>query len=506
MKKITVIISFIVISLVSCNKETLVTTQDENETPTTEIVFELTANHPDGATTKAVKTGWEDGDVIFVFFNNVAAPKYLKMSYDGSVWSYTQMNGAVEGSLGLVENATGTMRAVYLPFGNDATVSNDGTSFTFSETTYSYYLTATLSYTVSGGRVSGAFDMQIPEGYIQFFLDDASASSSTEIKLRATQLKPQGIASISANGTITHSSVSSGTPLPGYVYDKSIKDTGESKGYLFSGILAAGSRNVSTTYYFTLISGGLQGTYYSKTFKDKTWYRSATEGRALKMPAISNWTNLSDSYLIYKSNTTIDDSGENYYYRESYLNGFSANVVEMKFQLASSSESSISIACDNLEKDICGDFSLSTTQLVWSQSTRTDDYVDRFNLSEAGVSRTSLMTIRFDGTTNKLSINGIVFDVQFSTFEFNHLFAAYWYERDEGDWSKTQGIPDGSRIYYVKGWDTSGNLIYLGYPVKHINPSSSNEEYCWYTYYKNALTFQYANDAVNQGGYGGYIP
>ena len=50
MKKITVIISFIVISLVSCNKETLVTTQDENETPTTEIVFELTANHPDGAT------------------------------------------------------------------------------------------------------------------------------------------------------------------------------------------------------------------------------------------------------------------------------------------------------------------------------------------------------------------------------------------------------------------------------------------------------------------------
>ena len=215
MKKTMIILMAIAFSFVSCNKEILDNTLDVNEASQTNIIFELTANHPDGAATKAVKTGWENDDVIYVFFNNVAAPKYLKMIYDGTQWTNTQMNGASEESLGLAENATGTMRAVYLPFGNALTVGSAGTAFTFSETTYSYYLTATLAYTVTDGKVSGAFDMAIPDGYVQFFLDDADASFSTEIELREPHLTPQGIASITADGTITHTTVASGAPLKG---------------------------------------------------------------------------------------------------------------------------------------------------------------------------------------------------------------------------------------------------------------------------------------------------
>lgn len=294
MKKTLIILAIIAFALISCNREIIDNTLDENPASQTNIIFDLTANHPDGAATKAVKTGWESGDVIYVFFNNVAAPKYLKMSYDGSAWSTTQMNGATEESLGLAESATGTMRAVYLPFGNTLTVGADGTSFTFSETTYSYYLTATLDYTVTSGKVSGAFDMAIPDGYIQFFLDDASASSSTEIELREPHLTPQGIASVAADGTITHTTVASGAPLKGYVYDKAVKKTGESKGYLFSGILAAGARNTATDYNFTVVTGGWEGTYYAKAFTDKTWYRGESKGRALKMPALSGWTTITD--------------------------------------------------------------------------------------------------------------------------------------------------------------------------------------------------------------------
>lgn len=290
MKKTLIILATAAISLVACNKELVDNTQPLNDNHSIDVVFELTANHPDGTATKAVKTGWESGDVIYVFFDNIAAPKYLKMSYDGSAWTTTQMNGASEESLGLVEDATGTMRAVYLPFGNTLTVSADGTAFNFSETTCSYYLTATLDYTVTGGKVSGAFNMQIPAGYVQFFLEDAGASSSTEIEIREPHLTPQGIASIAADGTIIHTGIASGAPLKGYVYDKE----GETKGYLFSGILAAGARNTETTYYFTLVSGGWEGSYYSKTFADKTWYRGATEGRALKMPVLMNWTLLTD--------------------------------------------------------------------------------------------------------------------------------------------------------------------------------------------------------------------
>lgn len=294
MKKTWIFLAVMAIALVSCNKETIDNTQEESEKVATEIVFNLTANHPEVAT-KAVKTGWETGDVLYVFLDNVAAPKYLKMSYDGSAWTYTQMNGSVEESLGLSNGDSGTMRAVYLPFGNALTVADDGAgAFTFSETTYSYYLTATLPYTVTAGSVSGAFDMAIPAGYIQFFLDDAGASSSTEIELREPHLTPQGIASIAADGTITHTSVASGAPLKGYVYDKESKTVDESKGYLFSGILAAGARNTSTDYYFTLVTGGWEGTYYSKDFADRTWYRDEAVGRALKMPALSGWTEITD--------------------------------------------------------------------------------------------------------------------------------------------------------------------------------------------------------------------
>lgn len=294
MKKALIILATIAFVLVSCNREILDNTLDENPASQTNIVFNLTANHPDGTATKAVKTGWENGDVIYVFFNNIAAPKYLKMSYDGSKWSYTQMNGAMGESLGLVDGATGTMRAVYLPFGNTLTVRASGTAFTFNETTYSYYLTATLDYTVTDGKVSGEFDMAIPDGYIQFFLDDASADPATAIELREPHLTPQGIASIAADGTITHTDVAHGAPLKGYVYDKAVKETGESKGYLFSGVLVADARNASTDYYFTVVSGGWKGDYYAKAFTDKTWYRSESAGRALKMPALSNWTSITD--------------------------------------------------------------------------------------------------------------------------------------------------------------------------------------------------------------------
>lgn len=298
-------------ALVSCDKGVMDNPTEESPSLETEITFNLTAHHPDGAATKAVKTGWEAGDVIFVFFNNVAAPKYLKMSYDGSVWSNTQMNGTVEGTLGLAEGSTGSMRAVYLPFGNALTVGAEGTSFTFSETTYSYYLTGTLGYAVTDGEVSGAFDMYIPEGYVQFFLDDADASEATEIELREPHLTPQGIASISADGTITHTSMAHGAPLKGYVYDKAVKETGESKGYLFSGILSTDARNTPADYRFTLVSGGWQGLYYQKAFLGKTWYRSAAEGRALKMPALSNWLPLPDNQPI---DLGIDVDGKRIYW------------------------------------------------------------------------------------------------------------------------------------------------------------------------------------------------
>jgi hypothetical protein len=205
-----------------------------------QVVFKLSATHPDD--TKTVKTAWETDDVVFVFFSEQTAPAYLEMKFDGSTWVNTSK------SLSFTEGETGTMTAVYLPFGSDADVLADGGAYKFDKTYLSFYLTAQLPYTVSGGEVSGTFSMQIPEGYVQFFEYVPSSYLTTQIELREPHLTPQGIASIAADGTITNTTIAHGAPLPGYAYKKEGTDS-DDWGFVFSGILAEGARNVETDFF-----------------------------------------------------------------------------------------------------------------------------------------------------------------------------------------------------------------------------------------------------------------
>lgn len=291
MKKTAIILFAALLVLVSCSEEIINMDEEPKESP--QIVFNLNATHPDGAATKAVKTGWETNDVIFVFFSSQAAPAYLEMKWNGSEWVKTEKN-----DLNLTNGETGTMTAVYLPFGSDATVSADGTTYKFSKTTLSYYLTAQLPYTVTAGVVSGTFNMQIPEGYVQFFADIYDAEHSSKSELREPHLTPQGIASIAADGTITHTDMAHGAPLPGYLYDKENKASDEAKGWLYSGILDADARGTSTNYYITVVYDGWvngldKGTYVSKAFKNQTFYYNDGTRRALRLMN-SGWKIISD--------------------------------------------------------------------------------------------------------------------------------------------------------------------------------------------------------------------
>ena len=132
---------FVILALFACSNDDIQETSPSDPQPSA-ITFDLTPIHPDEVAsdiTRAVKQGWVSGDVIFVFFNNIAAPKYLKMYYDGSTWTTTEMNGDTQESLGLSNGATGTMRAVYLPFGCDTSGSSRVASVVFNKNDYSYY-------------------------------------------------------------------------------------------------------------------------------------------------------------------------------------------------------------------------------------------------------------------------------------------------------------------------------------------------------------------------------
>ena len=219
MKKLFILFSAAAAALMSCTKETLTPeVEQETITPTTPITFNLTANQSDG--TRAVITGWREGDAIFVFFNNVAAPKFLKMSFDGSAWSSAEYDGdtPTPGALGLSNGATGSMRAVYLPFGSKATVSANGTSFVFNKTYYTYYMTGVLTYTVQDNQISGDFNMVIPDDYVQFSVVQGIGNDEF-YSLGCDAVIPVGIASIAADGTVVETSDKTfADDMPGYGY------------------------------------------------------------------------------------------------------------------------------------------------------------------------------------------------------------------------------------------------------------------------------------------------
>lgn len=269
MKKYLIILIAATVALASCVKEIIEPEAKLDEPTGASILFDLTASHP--AATRAAKSGWEAGDVIFVFFNQVAAPKYLKMSYDGSAWTSAEMDGdtVTAGALDLHIGDSGTMRAVFLPFGSDATVSASGTDFVFDKTRYTYYLTATLDYTVTDHKVSGAFDMTIPDGYVQFFVEDAAATDEA-YTLGCDAVIPTGVAAITADGTVTETrDKTAADDMPGYAY---------CGGYLFSGKL--GSWGYGSNYYFakTKTDGSERHDYFvtGKTLESHS---------AIKLPA-----------------------------------------------------------------------------------------------------------------------------------------------------------------------------------------------------------------------------
>lgn len=272
--------SFLLAALIvfaACSKEQApaVETPGIPETPETpelrqSITFNLTANHPD-ARTRAVKTGWEAGDVIFVFFSGISSPFHLEMVYDGSSWTTREMGHAENvlvnqevytlaepGPLELSNGMTGTMRAVYHPFGNNSTVyfvarEFEGFSFRFSEPCRSYYLTATLPYTVENNCISGTFNMQIPEGYVQFFVP-ADNPENGAFALGCDAIIPAGVEYIASDGLIIENYGTAADDLQGYAYQG---------GYLFSGKLDA-NYAYEGNYYFGMkrLSDGERWDYY----------------------------------------------------------------------------------------------------------------------------------------------------------------------------------------------------------------------------------------------------
>ncbi len=208
-----------------------------------QIIFDIAVKHPDA--TKAIKTGWETGDVIYIFFNNIAVsntPVYATLTWNGTTWD-SALSPNWDGT-GLAENGA-TMSAVFFPFSSgNLTVAKSGEGYSFrsddvfqgSESAgypvFAYYLVAeNASYTVTKKgnvtSVGGSLLMAIPDGFVQFFIEKNTACNG-RYRLSVKGVRPVSCTGYNPSGIFDQDSKDYAQPMPGYAYKE---------GILFSGII-----------------------------------------------------------------------------------------------------------------------------------------------------------------------------------------------------------------------------------------------------------------------------
>ena len=284
MKKKLFSIFAALLALSACQKVSLPT--EEGKTyDLSRLRFDFTIEQGDA--TKGVRTGWQSGDKVFIFFENISSA-YATVEFDGSAWSADPVIPSPMETPALA--SSGFLTAVYLPYGNSLTPVWDGTvnAWIFSGTNDYYYLKSEkasffITDTENVLPTLGAYlYMDTAERFVQFFVPDAEAAGT--IQLACNALIPAGIAGVSLDGTVTENSPAQG----GWVTAHAETFGGET-GYYASGKLAS---RPGQLYYFAIHAGGTYQHYY----KQRT---STLVGRgAYQLPAREDWLSVSSSTYV----------------------------------------------------------------------------------------------------------------------------------------------------------------------------------------------------------------
>lgn len=128
-----------------------------------QIEFEINVVRADlGQATKAVKTGWENGDKVYVFFdgNRASADDMMTMTYNEGSWTYAPGSNVVANL-----QASGTLAAVYCtvtptityPYNAYFTVSNTGAG--------GFFVARDIAYTYSDSKLKASLTLAVNPDY-----------------------------------------------------------------------------------------------------------------------------------------------------------------------------------------------------------------------------------------------------------------------------------------------------------------------------------------------------
>ena len=257
MKKLFSIMSA-VLALAACSKGELaeIEEQKQDNAASNPVTFNITV---DDMGTKALKSKWAVGDVIYIHFDNntKSIGKFLTITYNGSTWvpqAYNNANPAVETTF--VESdftdAKKKLGAVHFPIEVDAHISSNILYFkkkNTNQTPHTYCLTQSqASYTVSGSEVNIKLNLQKPDNLVLFHVPGIQANAS-DYTLKITNsedavTRVPYISQISEYGAATTQSDMSGQPIPGFA---------DADGVIFSAWINGSALGSNKDWTFTLI-------------------------------------------------------------------------------------------------------------------------------------------------------------------------------------------------------------------------------------------------------------
>ncbi len=278
MKKIILLFS-VALCLLSCNKEQALNpikdATEPDQTPVevvgTPITFDINIEE-----TKAIKTGWVDGDIVYVFFKGLET-KYLKLVRSGTKWNSSCPGGTITDSdlSGLAEKK---LYAIYFPVAAEISYADNKFSFTSGgEPIYQFYnYCQGMSYTLSGTKVSASFSLNKAPGMIQFHIAGIEANVG-DYTFACNGICPRACVNVDISaGTFSTQDLSYGARLYGVA---------DSDGGIFAGYRESSS---AIDYDFVVSSAT---NIYTLSRKSK----SLSTGKMYNFPALSvtggdNWS------------------------------------------------------------------------------------------------------------------------------------------------------------------------------------------------------------------------
>ena len=207
--------------------------------------------------------------------------------------------------------------------------------------------------------------------------------------------------------------------------------------------------------------------------------------------------------IYYKENmeSIYEDDYDSYIYR-TYFNcaSMTATEVEMKFKLnfISGKSEGAYLLCDKNSAKDSADELYATNSYIYIYDSDNNSY--SWYWKDLGISPSELINLKFSGIDQTLTINGNVLSCPGLTkISVSYVFSGYYRDSDEGEVDLAYyGVPEGSELYYVKIYNSIGNVIYVGHPKY----DTQLKQYYWYSNVPGGTgSHHYANEYDSLGGF-----